>query len=166
MDAIKDCIKDVAAFEVMLGHFIVHNDLTSKLDLQKAFQLSCELIAISGVFTNLLQKFKKRYNCTLLTFNTANELRIRTENVRVLKKCASAKMSLMCPLCPPDEIDVQSVAEYVSKQLNQKGERKSKSGCPEKQLTANCKTVTVDCKRYKPTDRKNQYTCQTINRKR
>ena len=43
MDAIEDCIKDVAAFEVMLGHFIVHNDLTSKLDLQKAFQLSCKL---------------------------------------------------------------------------------------------------------------------------
>ena len=88
------------------------------------------------------------------------------EKVRVLKKCASAKLSLMCPLCPPDEIDAQSVAEYVSEQLNQKGERKSKSGCPEKQLTANYKTATVDCKRYKPTDRKNQYTCQTINRKR
>ena len=65
----------------------------------------------------------------------------------------------MCPLCPSDEIDAKSVAEYVSKQLNQKGEWKSKSGCPEKQLTANYKTVTVDCKCYKPTDRKNQYTC-------
>ena len=65
----------------------------------------------------------------------------------------------MCPLCPPDEIDAQSVAEYVSEQLNQKGEQKSKSGCPDKQVTANCKC-------YKPTDRKNQYTCQTINRKR
>ena len=159
MDAIENCFKDIAAFEIMLGNFIVHNDLTSKIDVEKAFQLSCELIAISDVFTKHLQEFKKCYNCTLLTFNTANELRIRTENVRVLKKCASAKMSLMCPLCPPDEINAQSVAEYVSEQLNQKGERKSKSSCPDKQVTANCK-------RYKPTDRKNQYTCQTINRKR
>ena len=166
MDAIEDCIKDVAAFEVMLGNFIVHNELTSKLDLEKTFQLSCELIAISDVFTNHLQKFKKRYNCTLLTFNTANELRLRTEKVRVFKQCASAKLSLMCPLCPLDEIDAQSVAEYVSEQLNQKGEWKSKSGCPDKQLTAKSKTVTVKCKLYKPIDRKNQYTCQTINRKR
>ena len=143
----------------MLGNFIVHNDLTSKIDVEKAFQLSCELIAISDVFTKHLQEFKKHYNCTLLTFNTANKLRLRTENVRVLKKCVSAKMSLMCPFCPLDEIDVQSVAEYVSKQLNQKEEWKSKSSCPDKQVTTNCKC-------YKPTDRKNQYTCQTINRKR
>ena len=72
----------------------------------------------------------------------------------------------MYPLCPPDEIDAQSVAEYVSKQLNQKGERKSKSGCPDKQLTTKSETVTVKCKLYKPIDWKNQYTCQTINRKR
>ena len=68
-------------------------------------------------------------------------------------------MSLMCPLCPPDEIDAQSVAEYVSEQINQKGEWKSKSACADKQVTTNCK-------HYKPTDRKNQYTCKTINRKR
>ena len=43
-------------------------------------------------------------------------------------------MSLMCPLYTPDEIDVQSVAEYVSEQINQKGKQKSKSGCPDKQL--------------------------------
>ena len=165
MDAIEDCIKDVAAFEVMLGSFIVHNDLTSKLDLEKAFQLSCELIAISDVFTNHLQKFKKCYNCTLLTFNTANDLRLRMEKVRVLKQCASAKLSLMCPLCPPDEIDAQSVAECVSEQLNQKGEQKYKSGCPDKQLMAKSKTVTVKCKLYKAIDWKNQYTFQTITRK-
>ena len=159
MDIIENCFKDLAAFEIILGNFFVHNDLTSKIDVEKAFQLSCELIAISDVFTKHLKEFKKCYNCTLLTFNTANELRIRTENVRILKKCASAKMSLMCPLCPPDEIDAQSVAEYVSEQLNQKGEQKSKSSCPNKQVTANCN-------HYKPTDRKNQYTCQTINRKR
>ena len=158
MDAIEDCIKDISAFEIMLGNFIVHNDLTSKIDVEKAFQLSCELIAISDVFTRHLQEFKKHYNCTLLTFNTANKLRLRTVNIRVLKKCASAKMSLMCPLCPHDEIIEQSVAEYVSEQINQKGEWKSKSGCADKQVT--------NCKRYKPTDRKNQYTCQTINRKR
>ena len=85
----------------MLGNFIVHNDLTSKLDLEKAFQLSCELIAISDVFTSHLQKFKKTYNSTLLTFNTASELKKSTEKVRVFKKCVSTKVSLMCPMCPP-----------------------------------------------------------------
>ena len=159
MDAIENCFKDLAAFEIMLGNFAVHNDLTSKIDVEKAFHLSCELIAISDVFTSHLQKFKKCFNCTLLTFNTANQLRIRTEQVRVLKRCASAKLSLMCPMCPREEISVQSVAEYVCGHIKKKGERKSKSHCPDKQLTKNCEL-------YKPTDRKNQYTCQTVNMKR
>ena len=141
----------------MLGNFIVHNDLTSQIDLEKTFKLSCELIAILDVFTSHIQKFKKCYSSTLLTFNTASELKLRMEKVSFQKMCQCQNVPHVS-FVPPNEIDAQSVAEYVSKQINQKAERKSKSGCTDEQVTTNCKC-------YKPTDQKNQYTCKTINRK-
>ena len=101
VDAIEDCIKDISAFEIMLGNFIVHNDLTSKIGVEKAFQLSCELIAISDVFTRHLQEFKKRYNCTLLSFNTANELRLRTKNVKSSQKMCQCQNVPHVSFVPP-----------------------------------------------------------------
>lgn len=155
-EVVLQAIAEITAFQSVLQTFLQQNSLSQKIPVHQAFETATELLSLVAALRKYINRYKEEYNLHLVTYPTSQKLEDFYTEATTFHKLLGLSKSLNEGVDSPSQIEASAVAEYVWDKVaaNEKSSNSS---------DAKCNLCKKHIKSPTPLDRKNQYTCSTVN---
>ena len=154
----QDAIMEITAFQKVLQKYLQENSIIRKIPVHQAVESTRELMSIVSVLINYFQRFTDKYNVNLVKYATLHKIEKLYEEVGYFHKLLGTQQDLDSDTLPPHQIEASAVADYVCH-----NSRKKQSP---KLSRVKCQICKENCRPSAHRDRKNQFTCATVDVKR
>ena len=153
---VLQAVAEITAFQTVLQTFLEQNTLSQKIPVHQAFESATELLSLVGALRKYINRYKEEYNLHLVTYPTSQKLEQFYTEAKTFHQLLGLSKSLNEGVDAPSPIEASDVAEYVWDKVaaNEKSSNSSDVKCNLCKKHTNTPT---------PVDRKNQYTCSTVN---